>query len=79
MKEPIKQNHTCDFSDSDKPFSWTGAGSSLFASPVAASPGGEDGDDGEVAPSADVHFEPLVSLPEVEVKTGEEDEDVLYR
>jgi len=33
----------------------------------------------DVAPSPDVHFEPLVSLDEVEVKTHEEDEDVLFK
>jgi Ran-binding protein 1 len=32
-----------------------------------------------VAPSPEIHFEPLVSLDEVEVKTLEEDEDVLFK
>ena len=63
------------FPDS-KPFAFAGAGSSLFSS-ISAPQDGE-GEDGEIAPSPDVQFEPLVSLPEVEVKTGEEDEDVVY-
>ncbi|GBB88686.1 hypothetical protein RclHR1_15240007 [Rhizophagus clarus] len=33
----------------------------------------------DVAPSPDIHFEPIVSLDEVEVKTHEEDEDVLFK
>ncbi|PKC57477.1 hypothetical protein RhiirA1_428446 [Rhizophagus irregularis] len=33
----------------------------------------------DVVPSPDIHFEPLVSLDEVEVKTFEEDEDVLFK
>lgn len=33
----------------------------------------------EVEPSPDVHFEPVVKLEEVEVKTFEEDEDVLFK
>lgn len=33
----------------------------------------------EVAPSIDVHFEPIVKLEEVEVRTMEEDEDVLFK
>ena len=37
--------------------------------------GGATGEDG-VEQAPDVHFEPIVSLPEVEVVTGEEDETV---
>nr|CAG8514851.1 6056_t:CDS:2 [Entrophospora candida] len=33
----------------------------------------------EVVPSQEIHFEPLVKLDEVEVKTLEEDEDVLFK
>jgi len=33
----------------------------------------------DVVPSPDIHFEPLVKLDEVEVKTLEEDEDVLFK
>lgn len=59
---------------SSQPFHWHGAGQRLFG----ASPGkddgaaGEDAADGEVAPSDDVHFEPVIPLPDlVQVKTGQ--------
>lgn len=41
----------------------------------------KDGDDAEGAEEeeADVHFEPLVQLEKVDVKTNEEDEEVLYK
>ncbi|PIO33185.1 hypothetical protein AB205_0085310, partial [Aquarana catesbeiana] len=39
---------------------------------------GGDNDE-EVVHNDDVHFEPIVSLPEVEVKSGEEDEEVLFK
>ena len=54
-------------------FNWQGAGSTLFKSagqPAAASGEGDEGEDGEVEQGPDVHFEPIVQLPEVEVKTG---------
>ena len=47
----------------------------MFSSPGGAT---DDCEGGEIAPSPDVYFEPLVQLPEVEVKTGEEEEDVVY-
>ena len=36
-------------------------------------------DDDDPEAEADVHFEPLVKLEKVEVKTNEEDEDVLFK
>lgn len=33
----------------------------------------------EVVESPDIHFEPIVSLPPVEIKTLEEDEDVIFK
>lgn len=73
-----KADSTANFASqgSSQPFHWHGAGQRLFG----ASPGkddgaaGEDTADGEVAPSDDVHFEPVIPLPDlVQVKTGEED------
>ena len=60
-------------------FKFFGAGSSLFSSPGKQQDdeedGGEDGEGGH-----DPYFEPIVPLPElVEVKTGEEDEEVLFK
>ncbi|KAJ3038436.1 single stranded nucleic acid binding protein [Rhizophlyctis rosea] len=42
--------------------------------------GAEGGDDEEVAPSVDVHFEPVMTLQQLdEIKTNEEDEEVLFK
>ena len=48
------------------------ADSTVLTRPIAAQ-------DDEVAPSVDVHFEPIVKLEEVEVKTMEEGEEVLFK
>lgn len=76
----------CLFLLLDPNFKWEGAGSKLF--------GGKDGktdrqnedadEDGSGAEEPEeensgIHFAPIVQLPEVEVKTGEEDEDDLFR
>jgi len=58
-------------------FKFSGAGSSLFSSPPAKGEG-EEGEEGE--DNHDPYFEPIVPLPElVEVKTGEEEEEVPYK
>ncbi|KAG0440891.1 hypothetical protein HPB47_016129 [Ixodes persulcatus] len=56
-----------------------GAGSKLFQSASRhKSQADEDGEE-EVAPSSEVHFEPVVPLPDlVELKTGEEEEEALF-
>ena len=48
--------------DPSKPFAWDGAGASIFR---GATSGGQDdeGDDGEVVASNDIHFEPIVQVP----------------
>jgi Ran-binding protein 1 len=38
----------------------------------------EESEDGEVEPSVEVHFEPIVKLEAVEIKTLEEEESVFY-
>ena len=59
-------------------FKFSGAGSSLFSSPGKQQEEDEDGEEGEGG--HDPYFEPIVPLPElVEVKTGEEDEEVLFK
>ncbi|XP_034549392.1 ranBP2-like and GRIP domain-containing protein 3 isoform X1 [Notolabrus celidotus] len=67
----------------DTNFSWANAGATVFGSTVAAAPknnGEEDGSDEEdSANNVDIHFEPIVSLPEVETKSGEEDEEILFK
>nr|XP_034186328.1 ranBP2-like and GRIP domain-containing protein 4 [Osmia lignaria] len=43
------------------------------------SPGADENSEEEVVESDDIHFSPVIPLPEkIEVKTGEEDEEVLY-
>lgn len=59
---------------------FSGAGTKLFQSATARrkSEAEDDGAD-EVAPNVDIHFEPVVPLPElVELRTGEEDEEQLF-
>ncbi|KAK8786592.1 hypothetical protein V5799_023632 [Amblyomma americanum] len=59
---------------------FSGAGSKLFqSSPARRKSEAEDEGGDEVAPSADIHFEPVVPLPDlVELRTGEEDEEALF-
>jgi len=62
-------------------FKFSGAGSSLFSSPSNKQKEDDEGEDGEEGEGGhDPYFEPIVPLPElVEVKTGEEDEEVLFK
>uniref|UniRef100_A0A4W6FHP3 RAN binding protein 2 n=1 Tax=Lates calcarifer TaxID=8187 RepID=A0A4W6FHP3_LATCA len=71
------------FGTKDSNFSWANAGATVFGSTVSSAPknnGDEEGSDEEEAPNnVDIHFEPIVSLPEVETKSGEEDEEILFK
>ena len=58
------------FGKSKSPSGFTGAGRVLFGSHSA--------EDGDPQSEANVHFQPLVSLPEVNLKTGEEKEVALF-
>ena len=68
-------------------FSFQGAGTSLFGSGSKAglvktntSQNNDDGDNATEDPDHDPHFEPIIPLPElVNVQTGEEDEQVLFK
>ncbi|KAM7182203.1 ranBP2-like and GRIP domain-containing protein 4 isoform 1-T1 [Macrochelys suwanniensis] len=66
------------FGSKDKNFKWENTGAVVFGV-QPASKEDEDGSDEEVVHSDDIHFEPIVSLPEVEVKSGEEDEEILFK
>lgn len=68
------------FGPKDKNFQWANTGATVFGT-QSTSKGGEDedGSDEEVVHNEDIHFEPIVSLPEVEVKSGEEDEEILFK
>jgi len=63
----------------DSSFSFAGAGAPVFGSASKANAADGDEADGEDA-EHDPHFEPIIPLPElVQVKTGEEDEETLFK
>ncbi|NXK95726.1 RBP2 ligase, partial [Formicarius rufipectus] len=65
------------FGSKDKNFKWANTGATVFGDTARKTD--EDGSDDEVVHNDDIHFEPIVSLPEVEVKSGEEDEEILFK
>ncbi|XP_042637087.1 E3 SUMO-protein ligase RanBP2 [Orycteropus afer afer] len=68
------------FGSKDKNFQWANTGADVFGTQSTSKVGeDEDGSDEEVVHNEDIHFEPIVSLPEVEVKSGEEDEEILFK
>ncbi|XP_052420523.1 RANBP2-like and GRIP domain-containing protein 5/6 isoform X11 [Carassius gibelio] len=68
------------FGKKDAGFSWSGAGASVFGSAAAQTKEAEEEDSDDETPHSDeIHFEPIVSLPEVEVRSGEEDEEILFK
>lgn len=56
----------------DSNFTWANAGAAVFGAPVAPATktkgSGAASDDEEVPDNVDIHFEPIVSLPEVPFK-----------
>ncbi|XP_066124655.1 E3 SUMO-protein ligase RanBP2-like isoform X1 [Saccopteryx bilineata] len=68
------------FGSKDKNFQWANTGAAVFGTQSTSKISEEEGgSDEEVVYNEDVHFEPIVSLPEVEVKSGEEDEEILFK
>ncbi|NWU64115.1 RBP2 ligase, partial [Pterocles burchelli] len=67
------------FGSKDKNFKWANTGAAVFGETTRKADEDEGGSDDEVVHSDDIHFEPIVSLPEVEVKSGEEDEEILFK
>ncbi|NXG59468.1 RBP2 ligase, partial [Hemiprocne comata] len=63
----------------DKNFKWANTGAAVFGERAHKADEDEGGSDDEVVHSDDIHFEPIISLPEVEVKSGEEDEEILFK
>lgn len=78
------------YADDASSFAWAGSGSPLFskqASKKVEPDEDADADDGadesgvnDDAAGDNIHFEPIVQLPEcVDLKTGEEDEEEMFR
>ncbi|XP_053916256.1 ranBP2-like and GRIP domain-containing protein 4 isoform X1 [Cuculus canorus] len=67
------------FGSKDQNFKWANTGAAVFGETARKADEEEGGSDDEVVHSDDIHFEPIVSLPEVEVKSGEEDEEILFK
>ncbi|NXG52952.1 RBP2 ligase, partial [Psilopogon haemacephalus] len=67
------------FGSKDKNFKWANTGAAVFGETAHKADEDGGGSDDEVVHSDDIHFEPIVSLPEVEVKSGEEDEEILFK
>ncbi|XP_061923454.1 E3 SUMO-protein ligase RanBP2 isoform X2 [Entelurus aequoreus] len=71
------------FGANDSSFSWANAGAAVFGASAAAASNGNNNEggseEGEGPENVDIHFEPIVSLPEVETKSGEEDEEILFK
>uniref|UniRef100_A0A8B9QWM7 E3 SUMO-protein ligase RanBP2 n=2 Tax=Anas platyrhynchos TaxID=8839 RepID=A0A8B9QWM7_ANAPL len=68
------------FGSKDKDFKWANTGATVFGAQPQRKADEDEGDSGdEVVHNDDIHFEPIVSLPEVEVKSGEEDEEILFK
>ncbi|XP_067889893.1 E3 SUMO-protein ligase RanBP2 isoform X2 [Heterodontus francisci] len=66
------------FAQKESNFTWANAGTAVFSSMVPRTL--DDEDDGtDVVYSDDIHFEPIVSLPEVDTKSGEEDEEIIFK
>ncbi|NXT76556.1 RBP2 ligase, partial [Zapornia atra] len=67
------------FGSKDKNFKWANTGAAVFGNTARKTDEEEGGSDDEVVHSDDIHFDPIVSLPEVEVISGEEDEEILFK
>lgn len=67
--------------ETDNPFAKLGAGAPVFGAKLSNTSKTDDNDEegGAGDGDHDPHYDPIVPLPdEVEVKTGEEDEEVLF-
>lgn len=72
-------NNAYTFTQKETNFVWENAGIPVFKSAVTRIPGDNEDDGTDVVSSEEIHFEPIVSLPEVETKSGEEDEEIIFK
>ncbi|KAK1127033.1 hypothetical protein K0M31_004646 [Melipona bicolor] len=71
---PTSKDSTFVFGTPGKPF-----GFNFMSKSSPTKSGGEENSEEEVVESDDIHFSPIIPLPDkIEVKTGEEEEEVLY-
>nr|XP_060625672.1 ranBP2-like and GRIP domain-containing protein 4 isoform X2 [Anolis sagrei ordinatus] len=78
----LASNNSGDFAfgSKDSNFKWADTGATVFGvQTVTKGDNEEDGSDEDVVHNDEIHFEPIVSLPEVEVKSGEEDEEIIFK
>ncbi|XP_050982134.1 uncharacterized protein LOC127175231 isoform X2 [Labeo rohita] len=75
----IKNSEEFAFAKQDANFTWSNAGARVFGSAATQNEEKEKGSDDEAPQNDEIHFEPIVSLPEVEVRSGEEDEEILFK
>ncbi|TRY91680.1 hypothetical protein DNTS_003335, partial [Danionella cerebrum] len=78
-----KSSEEFTFGKKDVNFTWSNAGAAVFGSTPKRTEeeeaDEEEGSDEEAPQSQEIHFQPIVSLPEVEVRSGEEGEEVLFK
>ncbi|XP_058612430.1 E3 SUMO-protein ligase RanBP2-like isoform X2 [Onychostoma macrolepis] len=80
FSELAKLSSEFAFGKKDGNFSWSGAGATVFGrAATQIKEAEEEGSDDEMPHNDKIHFEPSVSLPEVEVRSGEEDEKILFK
>ncbi|XP_073702009.1 E3 SUMO-protein ligase RanBP2-like [Garra rufa] len=76
--ELAKGSGEITFCKKDDNFAWSGAGATVFGSTATQNEGEKtrnEEEEGSDDKTDEIHLEPIVSLPEVEVKFGEEDEE----
>ncbi|XP_061547242.1 E3 SUMO-protein ligase RanBP2 isoform X3 [Phycodurus eques] len=78
-----KNTEAFAFGTEDSNFSWANAGAAVFGSsgPTSSNINNDEGasEEQDSPKNVDIHFEPIVSLPEVKTKSGEEDEEILFK
>ncbi|XP_073690392.1 uncharacterized protein [Garra rufa] len=67
------------FAKKEADFTWSNAGARVFGSAATQNEEKKEGNEDEELSNDEIHFEPIVSLPEVEVRSGEEDEEILFK